>query len=140
MRPTSSRTGRPMSGYARPGSNRPTSSSNQRVETALQGNRPGTNRPITAGGRYMRLGTATLQQMGGGQFIDSSKLNIKSLAKKKSLAKAVCDYLIYVEHNPKKALELAAEATVVSNYNDWWWKARLGKCYYMVIIKGPYIN
>jgi len=32
------------------------------------------------------------------------------------MAKALCDYLIYVEHNPKKALELSAEATVLSQY------------------------
>ena len=55
---------------------------------------------------------------------------MKSLAKKKGISKAVCDYLLYVEHNIKKALELAAEATVINNYNDWWWKLRLGKCYF----------
>jgi tetratricopeptide repeat protein 8 len=27
-------------------------------------------------------------------------------------------------------LELAAEATRVAEFKDWWWKARLGKCYY----------
>jgi hypothetical protein len=27
------------------------------------------------------------------------------------LAKSIFDYLLYVEHNPRKALELAAEAT-----------------------------
>jgi len=32
----------------------------------------------------------------------------------------------------EKALEIAAEATALSNYNDWWWKERLGKCYFMV--------
>jgi tetratricopeptide repeat protein 8 len=43
---------------------------------------------------------------------------------------ALCDYLLYHEHNPRKALELAAEATRVAEFKDWWWKARLGKCYY----------
>ena len=28
----------------------------------------------------------------------------------------MCDYLIYVEHNPKKALELCAEATLLAKY------------------------
>ena len=68
----------------------------------------------------------------GGQFIAVDKLNMKAIANKKAISKAICDYLIYVEHNPKKALELAAEATVVSGYNDWWWKVRLGKCYFQV--------
>lgn len=132
IRPVSKQ-GRPLTGFARPGSNRPLTGSSQKIDTAaaLQGNRPGTNRPITSGGRYIRLGTASLQQTGG-QFLNIDKLNIKALAQKKVIAKAVCDYLIYVEHNIKKALELAAEATVASNYEDWWWKARLGKCYYML--------
>ena len=43
---------------------------------------------------------------------------------------ALCDYLLYTLNNPRKALELAAEATRVVEYKDWWWKARLGKCYY----------
>ena len=42
---------------------------------------------------------------------------MKHIAGKKALAKAICDYLIYVEHNPKKALELCAEATVLCDYN-----------------------
>jgi hypothetical protein len=45
---------------------------------------------------------------------------------------ALCDYLLYVEHNPRKALELAAEATKVADFKDWWWKSRLGKCYYQL--------
>lgn len=30
----------------------------------------------------------------------------------------------------RKALELCAEATKEHDFKDWWWKARLGKCYY----------
>lgn len=41
---------------------------------------------------------------------------MKNVASKKSMAKAICDYLIYVEHNPKKALELCAEASIISNF------------------------
>ena len=59
-------------------------------------------------------------------------MDFKKIAKKPVVSRALCDYLLYVEHNPKKALDLCAEATVLSNYNDWWWKERLGKCYYMV--------
>lgn len=29
-----------------------------------------------------------------------------------------------------QALDLSAEATVSREFKDWWWKARLGKCYY----------
>jgi len=57
---------------------------------------------------------------------------MKKIAKKGAIAKAVCNYLLYVENNPKKALELAAEATQMTDYKDWWWKERLGKCYSIV--------
>lgn len=57
---------------------------------------------------------------------------MKKIAKKGSVAKAICNYLLYVENNPKKALELAAEATQLSEFKDWWWKERLGKCYSIV--------
>ena len=44
----------------------------------------------------------------------------------------LCDYILYHDHNPKKGLELAALATVSNDYQDWWWKARLGKSYYQL--------
>lgn len=61
-------------------------------------------------------------------FIQADKLNAKSIGKKKHIAKAVVDYLIYVESNFRRALDIASEATVAANFNDWWWKARIGKC------------
>lgn len=27
-------------------------------------------------------------------------------------------------------MDLSAEATTLKEFKDWWWKARLGKCYY----------
>ena len=44
------------------------------------------------------------------------------------MAKAVVDYLIYVESNFRRALDIAAEATELCRGDDWWWKARIGKC------------
>ena len=54
---------------------------------------------------------------------------MKKIAKKGALSKTICNYLLYVENNPKKALELAAEASSLAQFKDWWWKERLGKCY-----------
>jgi tetratricopeptide repeat protein 8 len=93
----------------------------------LQGVRPGTTRPVTSGGRMLRLGTASMMQAGG-QFIMADKLNAKNIAKKKHIAKAVVDYLIYVESNFRRALDISSESTALTNYKDWWWKARIGKC------------
>ena len=53
-------------------------------------------------------------------------------AARPALAKALFEYVLYHDHNPRKALELAALATVAANYEDWSWKERLGKCYYML--------
>ena len=58
----------------------------------------------------------------------ADKLNAKNIAKKKHIAKAIVDYLIYVESNFRRALDIAAESTALVNYTDWWWKARVGKC------------
>lgn len=62
----------------------------------------GTARPMTQGGRYMRLGTASLQQMGD-KFISVDKLDYARLASKPVISRSLCDYLIYVEHNPYAA-------------------------------------
>ena len=131
LRPVT-RGGRPITGFMRPGSARPTSSSGS-IEAAIksQTGRIGTSRPVTSSGRYLRLGTASLLGQGD-QFIVSEKMDMKKMAQKPAIAKALCEYLIYVEHNPKKALELCAEGTSVSNFQDWWWKARLGKCYFQL--------
>ncbi|OMJ89326.1 hypothetical protein SteCoe_8529 [Stentor coeruleus] len=131
LRPVT-RGGRPITGFMRPGSARPTSSSGS-IEAAIrsQTGRIGTSRPVTSSGRYLRLGTASLLGQGD-QFIVSEKMDMKKMAQKPAIAKALCEYLIYVEHNPKKALELCAESTILTDYKDWWWKARLGKAYFQL--------
>ncbi|KAG2451608.1 hypothetical protein HYH02_003389 [Chlamydomonas schloesseri] len=131
--------GRPLTGFARPGtgSQRPTTSASGRVGTAslqqaLKGAKPGTARPVTTSGRFVRLGTASLASEPGGPFINVERLDLRKYAARPLLARVLCDYLIYTEHNMKKALELCALATQVAEYQDWWWKARLGKCYYQL--------
>jgi tetratricopeptide repeat protein 8 len=99
-------------------------------------------------GREVRLGTASLQATGN--LVDSSRINVKKYAGRTGVAMAITDYLLFVEHNVRKALELCAEATKAVYYSkyllyailiikllklqhefkDWWWKARLGKCYF----------
>jgi len=119
--------GRPTTGFLRPGT-----SSSLRLGTGLdlRAGRQGTAmRASTALGRVMRLGTASLMSAPGGPFIAPDRLDLRKYARRPALARALCDYLLYVEHNPRKALELASIATVEAGYSDWWWKERLGKCY-----------
>ncbi|KAL1528340.1 hypothetical protein AB1Y20_009694 [Prymnesium parvum] len=131
MRPLSA-SGRPLSGYARPGTGSARSGSRGGVEGAMQGARAGTARPVTALGRLVRLGTASMLSEAGGAFINVDRLDLRKYAARPALARALFDYILYHDHNPRKALELASLATVQTNYEDWWWKERLGKCYYML--------
>lgn len=125
--------GRPLTGFARPGtSSRAGGTSGTSVDAAFRGARPGTSRPMTALGRQVRLGTASMLSVAGGPFINVERLDLRKYAARPALAKALCDYILYVDHNPRKGLELAAAATVHASYSDWWWKARLGKCYYQL--------
>lgn len=59
--------------------------------------------PITSNGRVLRLATASLQQFGQ-NFFDVSKADLKRIAQRKSKARAIFQYLFYVEHNLRKAL------------------------------------
>jgi tetratricopeptide repeat protein 8 len=124
--------GRPLTGFARPGTSMRAGGGMSSVDAAFRGSRPGTSRVMTAMGRVVRLGTASLASAPGGPFIQADRLDMRKYAGRPALGKALCDYLLYVDHNPKKALELCAAATVASGYNDWWWKERLGKCYHQL--------
>ncbi len=130
IRPMSS-SGRPLSGFARPGTqSRP--NNNNSIESALSGARPGTSRPISVAGRNIRLGTQSMLLTSGDQFIDANRIDVTKFANKPAEAKALIDYLLYHDHNPRKALELASECTKIAEYKDWFWKSRLGKCYYQL--------
>lgn len=66
-------------------------------------------RPIT--GRVMRLGTASLQSVPGGPHIHLERLSLEKYARERPIvAKLLCDYLLYVEHRPRMALELCSAA------------------------------
>lgn len=163
--------GRPTTGFARPGtSSRPITgaarqgtaqrmgTAQQRVTTALRGGKPGTARPTTTSGRFVRLGTASLASQPGGPFIDVTRLDVTKYASRKHLARALCDYVLYGDRNDKVASVLCQAAVVRRRLppphapcssclpawkrtpprrvqahtggEDWWWQARAGMCYY----------
>jgi tetratricopeptide repeat protein 8 len=141
VRPVS-QSGRPTSGFVRPstqGGGRPVTqdrgglTSRGAMESALRKTgRPGTSRPVTALGRHVRLGTASMKSAQGGPFIDVNRLDLRKYAARPPLARALMDFLLYHDHNPRKALELGAEASRLGNYECWWWKQRLGKAFYLL--------
>ena len=130
IRPVSS-SGRPLTGFARPGTgSRPGTGGQMTVETAFKGSRPGTSRPATMLGREVRLATASMASDPSGSFLNIERLNFARIAARPPLAMAIAEYLVYHEANPRKALELGAECTTHAEFKDWWWKLTLGKCYY----------
>lgn len=104
-----SKTGRISTGFVRPGTSKQMSRAGGAPNEALK-LRTRAGMPMTSSGRALRLSTASLAQAGD-KFFESDKMNYKNLAKKKTQARLIFKYLFYVEHNLKKALELAAEAT-----------------------------
>ncbi|WIA20159.1 hypothetical protein OEZ85_006009 [Tetradesmus obliquus] len=135
--------GRPLTGFVRPGTSaaRPGTGSTKpgtALAAALKAARPGTgssssSRPLTTSGRFVRLGTASLAAAGhGGPFIAAERLDLRKYAARPHLARVLCDYILYVDHNMQKVLELAGHATAEAGFADWWWKERLGKAYYQL--------
>ncbi|XP_057651035.1 tetratricopeptide repeat protein 8 isoform X1 [Diorhabda carinulata] len=117
-------TGRPISGVARPGTQRRPESALDRVRTA---------RPLTGHlTRSVRLGTAAMLSQKDGPFIQVSRLNIAKYAKIPSLCKPLFEYLFYYEGAVRTAMELAVQATQHCEFRDWWWKVQLAKCYVAV--------
>lgn len=96
MRPVSA-SGRPLSGFARPGTGSARPDSKAGLSGALAGNKPGTSRPMTALGRLVRLGTASMVQDAGGPFINADRLDLRKYAQRPALSRALLDYLLY-EH------------------------------------------
>ncbi len=90
--------------------------------------RGNTARTMTAMSHEIRLGTALLNN--GLNLVDMDRLDVKKYGSRKGLSMILVNYMIHVRGNIKKALELCAECTRSSDYMDWWWKLRLGKCYY----------
>jgi tetratricopeptide repeat protein 8 len=80
----------------------------------------------------LRVGTASALSEPGGVFVDIEKLDLRKYAARPALARALCDYCLYHDRNPRKAVELCALATVHCGFKDWWWKERLGKGYYQL--------
>jgi hypothetical protein len=86
------------------------------VASAFGSGRPGTSRPVSVQGRFVRLGTASLLSNDSSRFINVDTIDVKRYIKRPALAKVLCEYLLYHEHNPKKALELCSEATIAAEY------------------------
>lgn len=64
--------GRPLSGFARPGTGNRGASRGGSMEGAFKGSRPGTSRPVSVAGRFVRLGTQSMLSKSD-KFIDADR-------------------------------------------------------------------
>lgn len=48
---------------------------------------------------------------GDGAFLNVDRLDLRKYAARPHLSRALCDYILYHDHNPKRALELCALST-----------------------------
>ncbi|PAA46722.1 hypothetical protein BOX15_Mlig015055g1 [Macrostomum lignano] len=128
MRP-STQSGRPVTGFVRPGTQGSGAGS---LEQALKTPRTASNaRPVTSSsGRLVRLGTASMLSSPDGPFINLSRLNFSKYAPKPQMSRALFEYILYHENDVRTALQLAAMATEAHQFQDWWWKLQLARCYY----------
>lgn len=82
------------------------------------------------------------------QFINLSRLNFAKYAEIPFLAKPLFEYIFHHENDLRNALQLASMATEACQFEDWWWKIQLGKCYFRYLdfereksaIKVPFIG
>ncbi len=65
-----------------------------------------------------------------GKFINLARLNIDKYGADRLLNRALFEYIFYHEGDIRMAHQLASVATKAADYNDWYWKVQLGKCYY----------
>ena len=124
--------GRPMTGFARPGTSAGAGAGLAgalRVGTQVGAGGGAGARAVTAMGRTVRLGTASLLSAGGGVFVDVARLDLARYAKRPALAQALAGYLLYVDGDAMRVLELASAATAASCFADWTWKSLLGRAY-----------
>ncbi|KAG9397334.1 trp protein for ciliary function [Carpediemonas membranifera] len=112
------KSGRPVTGFMRPGTqNRMASGRRQQMKTATA--RAGTARPVTSGGRVLRLGTASLATLQREGQIELGSIDPHSYASK-PYGRILADYLIDVSGETSRATELASTALGLKEDDVFW--------------------
>uniref|UniRef100_A0A158PC67 TPR_REGION domain-containing protein n=1 Tax=Angiostrongylus cantonensis TaxID=6313 RepID=A0A158PC67_ANGCA len=126
MRPTST-AGRPLSGVSRPMTSLRSGTMEQAVRTSRTAR---TARAVSSNSaRQLRLATASMASNPEGPFIMLQRLNIDKYGADPMVNRQLFEYVFYHEGDMKTAHQIATIATKAANYDDWYWKNQLGKCY-----------
>ena len=124
--------GRPLSGFVRPGTqSRGKADGAAGGDAAFKQGRPGTSRPMSVAGRFIRLATqSSLLSSSPSQFINPALIVPAKFVSKPAEALALSQYLLTVDINHRVCLELCAAMTTANEFRHWLYKLRLAKCYY----------
>ncbi|VDP52545.1 unnamed protein product, partial [Soboliphyme baturini] len=92
------RTGRPLTGVTRPGTEM---SQGDLLERVIRSARTATTaRPVTSvTGRHMRLGTSAMMSDASGSYLNISRLNFAKYAEHPTLSKVLFEYIFYHEND-----------------------------------------
>ncbi|VDL72728.1 unnamed protein product [Nippostrongylus brasiliensis] len=132
QRPTTTAKGmnpimRPLSGVVRPMTSLRPGTMEQAVRTSRTAR---TARAVSSStARQLRLGTASMASDPSGPFVNLARLNVDKYAADPLVNRQLFEYVFYHEGDVKIAHQIAAVATKAANYEDWYWKNQLGKCY-----------
>ncbi|KAH0786816.1 tetratricopeptide repeat protein 8 [Histomonas meleagridis] len=107
--------GKPITGY----------SHSRNINTSL-----GLTPTTSSTSHFSRLATASLSF--NGDEPDVTSINVIQISKHPFLSRILMDYLLYRLRDPIRSISIASECTKANLYEDWWWKQRLGRCYYLV--------
>ena len=80
--------------------------------------------------RFTRLVTSSLAF--SGDEPDITSINIEKFSKNPFLSRILIDYLLIRIRDPIRSVQLASDCSKRNNFNDWFWKNRLGRSYYQV--------
>eukprot|EP01084_Bolivina_argentea_P085403 154351_1 len=122
---------RPMSQGIRPMSalNRPITGFSRPSTQSLNNSNSNSSRPLTMNGRLLRLGTQSML-CDSDKFINPDTLNLNKFFRDGILSKLLINFLYYSEKNIRKCLELCSMSTKYVKFKDYFYKLRLGQCYY----------
>ncbi|EFP10886.1 CRE-BBS-8 protein [Caenorhabditis remanei] len=126
LRP-STNAGRPLSGVVRPQSAFKSGSMDQAVRTARTAK---TARAVSStSARNMRLGTASMAAGADGEFVNLARIKLPKYAADPQVNRQLFEYVFYFVNDIKVAHEIAGIASKAAEFEDYYWKNQLAKCY-----------
>ncbi|ETO31323.1 hypothetical protein RFI_05795 [Reticulomyxa filosa] len=85
---------------------------------------------LAVSNRILKTSCLTAAKKGAIDNIETNTSIISKKTKDGSISKAFFNYVYYVLKDYKAGLDIASEWTQKEKFEDWFWKMKLGQCYY----------